>query len=400
MSRCRGGGHVAGDEHRPRRLAHHVAREFSARRSQPSRNDDLDGQPEPSRSRDASTDRCRDQRRRSGKSSVRRLSQGVAAVGDRRHGGRRDHDAGHLHLRAARRRRRWPRHRALPGDRHPAPVHGAAGRLGHRAAERAVFADRRARCPGGRPMVSSFGLWGAASLVFAAVALGTVAVALGLQWAGELRQRQAAVRQLSDLTAGAAVAGSGGAFRDAQSVEAKWMQAIAARIPQLRGLGGALQQAAIPWTPQSFVALSVGLALAAALLVAVVFPVWPAVLLAAACTGALPYLQLRRKTKRRLDALEEQLPEAIDLIGRAMRAGHPLSAGLKMAGDETADPLSGELRRVFEEQRFGMPFEEAIMGLCDRVALIDVRILVTAILVQRDVGGNLAEVLDKIAYVI
>ncbi len=249
-------------------------------------------------------------------------------------------------------------------------------------------------------MVGSFGLWGAASLVFAAVALGTVAVALGLQWAGELRQRRVAVRQLSNLTAGAAVAGAGGAFRDAQSAEAKWLLAIAARIPQLRGLGGALQQAAIPWTPQSFLALSVGLALAAALLVAVVFPVWPAVLLAAACTGALPYLQLRRKTNRRLAALEEQLPEAIDLIGRAMRAGHPLSAGLKMAGDETADPLAGELRRVFEEQRFGMPFEEAIMGLCDRVALIDVRILVTAILVQRDVGGNLAEVLDKIAYVI
>ena len=83
-------------------------------------------------------------------------------------------------------------------------------------------------------MVGSFGLWGAASLVFAAVALGTVAVALGLQWAGEMRERRVAVRQLSHLTAGAAVAGAGGALRDAQSAEAKWLQAIAARIPQLR----------------------------------------------------------------------------------------------------------------------------------------------------------------------
>lgn len=249
-------------------------------------------------------------------------------------------------------------------------------------------------------MVSSFGLWGAASLVFAAVALGTVAVALSFQWVSELRQRRLAVRQLTDLSAGVVLGGPAGVLREARAAEAKWMQAIAARIPQLRGLRPKFEQAAVSWTPQSFVALSAGLALAAALVVAVVFPVWPALLLAAAIAGALPWLHLRRKAKLRMAALEEQLPESIDLIGRAMRAGHPLSAGLKMAGDETPEPLAGELRRVFEEQRFGMPFEEAILGLCDRVPLIDVRILVTAILVQRDVGGNLAEVLDKISYVI
>lgn len=249
-------------------------------------------------------------------------------------------------------------------------------------------------------MVGSFGLWGAASLVFAAVALGTVAVALAMQAVGELRQRRLAVRQLSDLGAGAVLTGPSGVLRDAQRAEAKWMQAIAARIPQLRGLRPSLEQAAVSWTPQSFVALSVGLALAAALLVAVVFPFWPAILVTALAAGALPWLRVRRRAKRRVAALEEQLPESIDLIGRAMRAGHPLSAGLKMASDETPEPLAGELRRVFEEQRFGMPFEEAILGLCDRVPLIDVRMLVTAILVQRDVGGNLAEVLDKIAYVI
>jgi tight adherence protein B len=243
------------------------------------------------------------------------------------------------------------------------------------------------------------GLWGPAIFIFAAVSLGTVALGLVVQWAGELRQRRIAVGQLRDF--GAAVsAGPSTVLRDVQRVEAKWMKAIAERIPQLRGLKGALEQAAVQWTPQSFVTLSIGLALGAAVLMAVVFPVLPAVLLAAALAGSLPFFHVRRKVKKRLAALEEQIPEAIDLIGRAMRAGHPLSAGLKMASEETAEPLAGELRRVFEEQRFGMPFEDAMLGLCDRVNLIDVRILVTAILVQRDVGGNLAEVLDKIAYVI
>jgi len=243
------------------------------------------------------------------------------------------------------------------------------------------------------------GLWGPAILIFAAVSLGTVAIALVVQWAGELRQRRIAVGQLRDFGA-AIAAGPSAVLREVQDAEAKWMKAITERIPQLRGLKGSLEQAAVQWTPQSFIMISVGLAMGAALVMAVVFPVLPAVLLVAAAAGSLPYFHIRRKVKRRLAALEEQLPEAIDLIGRAMRAGHPLSAGLKMASEETPEPLSGELRRVFEEQRFGMPFEDAILGMCDRVNLIDVRILVTAILVQRDVGGNLAEVLDKISYVI
>jgi len=77
-----------------------------------------------------------------------------------------------------------------------------------------------------------------------------------------------------------------------------------------------------------------------------------------------------------------------------------LSAGLKMAADEATEPVAGAFRRVFEEQRFGIPFEDALLGLADRIDLVDVRILVTAILIQREVGGNLAEVLDKISHTV
>jgi tight adherence protein B len=114
----------------------------------------------------------------------------------------------------------------------------------------------------------------------------------------------------------------------------------------------------------------------------------------------LPNLYVRRRRTRRLNAFEEMLPESIDLVGRALRAGHPLTAGLKMAADDGSEPVAGEFRRVFEEQRFGLPLQESLLGMADRVNLVDVRILVTAILIQREVGGNLAEILDNLAAVV
>ncbi len=87
-------------------------------------------------------------------------------------------------------------------------------------------------------------------------------------------------------------------------------------------------------------------------------------------------------------------------MGRALRAGHPLTAGFKMAADDGSEPVSGEFRRVFEEQRFGLPLQDSLLGMADRVNLVDVRILVTAILIQREVGGNLAEILDNLAAVV
>ncbi len=103
---------------------------------------------------------------------------------------------------------------------------------------------------------------------------------------------------------------------------------------------------------------------------------------------------------KRLNAFEELLPESIDLVGRALRAGHPLTAGFKMAADDGSEPVAGEFRRIFEEQRFGLPLQDSLLGMADRVNLVDVRILVTAILIQREVGGNLAEILDNLAAVV
>jgi tight adherence protein B len=145
---------------------------------------------------------------------------------------------------------------------------------------------------------------------------------------------------------------------------------------------------------------TIGLTLAFGMGILTLTNYWPAALVASVIGGAFPYLIVRRRRTKRMYAFEEMLPEAIDLLGRAIRAGHPLSAGLKMVADETTEPIQGEFRRTHEENRFGLPFEDALLAMADRVNIVDVRILTTAILIQREVGGNLAEVLDNLANVI
>jgi tight adherence protein B len=173
-----------------------------------------------------------------------------------------------------------------------------------------------------------------------------------------------------------------------------------AKVPQLRDAEFVLQQAGLTWSLQTLILLSVGMAMAVGSMTLIATRSLPAGLMATILGAMLPTLYVRRRRKRRLYAFEEMLPDSIDLVGRALRAGHPLTAGFKMAADDGAEPVAGELRRVFEEQRFGLPLQESLLGMADRVDLVDVRILVTAILIQREVGGNLAEILDNLAAVV
>jgi tight adherence protein B len=113
-----------------------------------------------------------------------------------------------------------------------------------------------------------------------------------------------------------------------------------------------------------------------------------------------PYISLRFKRSARLRKFEAVLPEAIDLLARALRAGHALTAGIEMVAREIPDPVGMEFRRVFEEQNFGLPIREALLNLVKRVPVRDLQFLVTAMLVQKETGGNLAEVLDKTGAVI
>jgi len=114
----------------------------------------------------------------------------------------------------------------------------------------------------------------------------------------------------------------------------------------------------------------------------------------------LPIAFVAFKRSRRLRKFEEHFPEALDLLGRAVRAGHAFTTGLEMISKECAEPLAGEFRTAFEEQNFGLPLRDTLLNLTERVPLIDVRFFVTALLIQKETGGNLAEILDGLARVI
>lgn len=119
-----------------------------------------------------------------------------------------------------------------------------------------------------------------------------------------------------------------------------------------------------------------------------------------AATGALPLHGVLRKRKKRLHAFEETFPDTLEFISRSMRAGHAFSVSLEMIHREFPEPVSGEFRRTFEEHNLGLPLDTALQSLSRRVPLLDVQFFVSAVLLQKRTGGNLAEILDKLAYVI
>ncbi len=115
---------------------------------------------------------------------------------------------------------------------------------------------------------------------------------------------------------------------------------------------------------------------------------------------ALPFMFLKFKRTKRLRAFEEQFPEALDLIARALKAGHAFATGLKMAADELDEPVGPEFRKTFDEQNFGLPLKDALENLTLRIPILDVRFFATAVLIQRETGGNLSEILENLAHVV
>jgi tight adherence protein B len=164
-----------------------------------------------------------------------------------------------------------------------------------------------------------------------------------------------------------------------------------------------IQLAGLDWTVGHLVALMLLFGVAGGFLVGLVNPFGYrllSVVAAAAVFACLPYLFLLHKRSQRLRQMEEQLPQALDFLARSMRAGHAFSISLEMVGQELPDPLGMEFRTLFNEQNLGAPLEVAFQNFSYRVPLLDVRLFVSSVLLQRQTGGNLSEILVRLAQII
>ncbi len=172
------------------------------------------------------------------------------------------------------------------------------------------------------------------------------------------------------------------------------------RGPMRRLFQDPLVQANLPWRPWQWLGGSVLAALGTALLLQGLR--WPASVGwgLGLGVGLLPTAYVWWRRHQRLSRLYAQLPDALDMMARALRAGHAFSSALQMAAQELSDPLAGELRTVHEEVRFGLSLQQAFNHLVERAPLTDLRYLVVAVLIQRESGGNLAEVMGKLAQLI
>ncbi len=165
-------------------------------------------------------------------------------------------------------------------------------------------------------------------------------------------------------------------------------------------LAALIEQSGCRTTASAVVLVTLGLAGVAALFAFVFGQQWYLALAAAVVGGALPIAFLMYRRSRRMKAFEEEFPEALDLLSRALRAGHAFQTALGMVADELRPPVGPEFKTTFEQQNFGLPLRDALDQLAVRVPILDVRFFVTAVLIQRETGGNLSEILDNLGHVV
>jgi tight adherence protein B len=164
--------------------------------------------------------------------------------------------------------------------------------------------------------------------------------------------------------------------------------------------GRLIEQSGIKTTPSMMLLISLIASAASAAIVMLTVRVAFAPLLAAAVALPIPTAWLLRCRTSRFRLFEERFPEALDLISRAIRAGHAFQNAMGMVADELKEPVGPEFKTTFEQQNYGLPLRDALNELAVRVALLDVRFFVTAVLIQRESGGNLAEILDNLSHVV
>jgi tight adherence protein B len=186
-----------------------------------------------------------------------------------------------------------------------------------------------------------------------------------------------------------------------QTTQNKFANAIVEKYRLAPKMQLLLEQAGLKWTPARLVHLCLMGFLGGLAVAWIVLPIpHLAAVLVAVVAGAAPFVYVWRVRKARLKKFEEIFPDTLEFISRSMRAGHAFSVSLEMIHREFPEPVSGEFRRTFEEHNLGLPIEVALQKFAQRIPSLDVHFFVSAVLLQKRTGGNLAEILDKLAYVI
>ncbi len=211
-----------------------------------------------------------------------------------------------------------------------------------------------------------------------------------------IKERLASERKVPELAAEEELA----LLRDEQLSEIPALDAMLRRSARVTDIQKMLAQAGMSIRAGNFLGLS-ALAGVAATFLAYAFTKRVEFAWVAKLVGfVLPYSYASYRRNKRFEKFEELFPEAIDTLARAVRAGHAFTTALEMITDEVAEPVCGEFRQLYEEQKFGMPVRDALLNLTERMPLVDVKFFVTAVMLQRETGGNLAEILDNLSYVI
>jgi tight adherence protein B len=179
--------------------------------------------------------------------------------------------------------------------------------------------------------------------------------------------------------------------------EVPTMERVMLRIPRVQQVDRLLVQSGLNWSMTKFLGLTLLLVVVVLIAGLALHFYWLFILLGMAAVATLPYLYVLKARNKRIHTIEGQLPDALELMSRALRAGHAFPSSLEMVATEGPSPIAGEFRITFDEVNYGIPMQDALMNMTTRIASADLRYFVVAVMIQRETGGNLAELLDNLA---
>lgn len=203
--------------------------------------------------------------------------------------------------------------------------------------------------------------------------------------------------RLQAMAAGNTVSAESSIVKQRLLSEVPAMERMMLRIPRVQQVDRLLVQSGLNWTMTKFLGLTLLLVIVVLIAGLALHFYWLFILLGMVAVATLPYLYVLRARNKRIHTIEGQLPDALELMSRALRAGHAFPSSLEMVATEGPSPIAGEFRITFDEVNYGIPMQDALMNMTTRIASSDLRYFVVAVLIQRETGGNLAELLDNLA---